>query len=326
MTASSRTPKMPSTTSAPRRSACRALALVGLCLLPGLAAAAPIAATGTSASSVYPPADGNSYDAKHVIDGKASTAWVEGDEGSGMGSWVQLAVPAGTEVASIKVWGGMWYSAEQWDRSNRPKQLEAEFSDGSTHMIDLPDSQSLVEVKLPSPVKTDFVKLKIKGIHSGSTWSDTAISEVQLFDTKPGGPAIRNVTSSTTAPNDGESYEATRVADGLSDTMWCEGNKEGDGTGEWIELDLGGKSSVSTLSVINGIGTSMVFWFKGNRAESATLTFDDGSTQTVAIKNTFKKQDISFSPVTTGKVKITFDKVAKGKEFNDLCISEASVR
>ena len=34
-------------------------------------------------------------------------------------------------------------------------------------------------------------------------------------------------------------------------------------------------------------------------------------------------QDIAFTPVSTSKVKITFDKVAKGKEFNDLCISEA---
>lgn len=295
-------------------------------LLPTLAGAAPIAITGSSASSVYPPADGISYDAKHIADGKASTAWVEGDEGSGMGSWVQLDVAAGTEVAALKVWGGMWYSTDQWNRSNRPKQLEAEFSDGSTHMIDLPDSQSVVDVKLPKPVKTDFVKLKVKGIHSGSTWPDTAISEVQLFDTKAGGATIRSATASSTAPNDGESYEAARVADGLSDTMWCEGNKDGDGTGEWIELELGGKTQVSKLSLINGIGTSMVFWFKGNRAESATLTFDDGSTQSIAIKNTFKKQDIAFTPVSTSKVKITFDKVAKGKEFNDLCISEASLQ
>ena len=290
---------------------------------PTLGLAAPIQPTGTSSSSAYPPADGVSYDAKHVADGKASTAWVEGDEGSGMGSWVQVDVPAGSEVASLKIWGGMWYSTDQWERSNRPKQLEAEFSDGSTQMIDLPDSQAMVAFSLPKPVKTDFVKLKVKGIHSGSTWPDTAISEVQLFDTQPGGAAVKAVTASSTAPNDGESYEAARISDGLSDTMWCEGNKEGDGTGEWLEVDLGAATQVSKLSLINGIGTSMVYWFKGNRAESATLTFDDGSTQTIAIKNTFKMQDIAFTPVSTSKVKITFDKVAKGKEFNDLCISEA---
>ncbi len=304
----------------------RTVLVVAALGLPILAGAAPIEPAGSSASSVYPAADGVSYDAKNVADGKASTAWVEGDEGSGMGSWVQVDLPAGSEVAMLKVWGGMWYSADQWERSNRPKQLEAEFSDGSTHMIDLPDAQNMVEVKLPKPVKTNFVKLKIKGIHNGSTWPDTAISEVQVFDTQAAGPVIRGVTASSTAPNDGESYEPIRIADGLSDTMWCEGNKDGDGTGEWLEIDLGGKSSVSKLSLINGIGTSMVFWFKGNRAESATLSFDDGSTQTIAIKNTFKKQEIAFTPVSTSKVKITFDKVAKGKEFNDLCISEASLQ
>ena len=306
-----------------RSNATRTLLSAALGVAASTAHGAQIDVAGATASSSYPAAEGVSYDPKLVFDGKASSAWVEGDEGSGMGAWVELSLPAEREVARVKVWGGMWYSAEQWERSNRPKQLELSFSDGSTHMVDLPDNQAMVDVSLPKPVKTSSVKLKIKGIHNGTTWADTAISEVQLFDTSPDGPAVRSVTASSTAPNDGESYEASRVADGLSDTMWCEGNKEGDGNGEWLELTLGAKEQVSKLYLINGIGTSMVFWFKGNRAESATLTFDDGSTQKVAVKNTFKKQEIALQPVSTSKVKITFGDIVKGKEFNDLCISEA---
>ena len=297
--------------------------VLSLLVAPLSASAGRLAAAGATASSSYPAADGVTYDAKNVSDGKASTAWVEGDDGSGMGAWVELDLGGEKAVSRILVWGGMWFSADQWQRSNRPKQLELAFSDGSTHMVDLPDQQEMVEVKLPSPKTTKSVKAKIKAIHNGSTWPDTAISEIQVFDDQPAGPVIRAVTASSTAPNDGESYDAARVADGLSDTMWCEGNKDGDGTGEWIELTLGAKEQVGKLVLFNGIGSSMTFWFKGNRAEAATLTFDDGSRQSVVIKNAFKEQEIAFTPVSTSKVRITFDKVARGKEFNDLCISEA---
>ncbi len=71
------------------------------------------------------------------------------------------------------------------------------------------------------------------------------------------------------------------------------------------------------------MGTSIAFWMKANRATAATLEFSDGSTERVAIKNSMMPQDITFAAHTTSKVKIKFDEVARGKEFNDLCISEA---
>jgi len=92
--------------------------------------------------------------------------------------------------------------------------------------------------------------------------------------------------------------------------------------GEWVDVSFGGKEQIGKMQLFNGIGTSMVVWFKGNRAEGATLTFDDGSKQSVVLKNTFKEQEVVFTPVTTSSVRVTFDKVARGKEFNDLCISE----
>jgi len=297
-----------------------------LCLLAGLplaAQAGKLEVAGATASSTY-PADGNvTYDAKNISDGKAGTAWVEGADGAGMGSTIELDLGGDKDVARLKIWGGMWYSADSWNRSNRPKQIELEFSDGSTHMVDLDDSQKVTEVTLPGPKKTSKVILRLKGVYNGSTFPDTAISEVQVFDTAAGGPSVRSAAASTTAPPDGDSYDAAMAVDGLVDTMWCEGNKAGDGTGEWLELTLSGKSTVSKLHLLNGIGSSMTLWFKGNRATKATLSFDDGSSESVAVKNTFKTQEIAFAPRTASKVKITFDEVSKGKEYNDLCISEA---
>ena len=294
-----------------------------LATLPAVASAGPVEVASASASSSYPPDGSVTYDPKNVADGKAGTAWVEGATGAGMGESVTLDFGGEREVAMVRIWGGMWYSADSWNRSNRPKQIELVFADDSKHMVDLDDKQSITEVKLPSPKKTSSLTLRLKGAYNGSTFPDTALSEVQVFDTSAGGPTVRSATASSTAPPDGDSYEPMMAADGLVDTMWCEGNKASDGTGEWLELTLSGSSTVSKLHLLNGIGSSMTMWFKGNRATKATLAFDDGSTETVAVKNTFKTQEIAFAPRKTGKVKITFDEVSKGKEYNDLCISEA---
>ena len=106
----------------------------------------------------------------------------------------------------------------------------------------------------------------------------------------------------------------------------CDSNSDGNGEGEWLEFQFKEAKKVSMLGLVNGIGGSIKYWMKGNRVTSATLSFDDGSTQTVAVKNTMLPQMISITPKTTSKVKLTFDAVVQGKEYNDLCISEAYFR
>ena len=66
----------------------------------------------------------------------------------------------------------------------------------------------------------------------------------------------------------------------------------------------------------------MMVWMKGNRALEAELHFKDGTKETVAVKNSFRTQTITFPARTTSGVKMTFTKVMKGKEYNDLCVSE----
>jgi hypothetical protein len=112
--------------------------------------------------------------------------------------------------------------------------------------------------------------------------------------------------------------------DGIIDSMWCEGNNAGDGVQEWVDFDFGSAREVSKFSLINGVGSSIGTWMKANRAGSATLTFSDGSTETIAIKNTAMPQTVSFPAHTTSKVRVTFTEVTRGKEYNDLCMSEAA--
>ena len=230
------------------------------------------------------------------------------------------------EVTKLKVWGGFWYSYSYWDRTNRPKEIEVRWSDGTQESFDLADEKKVSELVLDAPKTTSTVRIRIKQVYSGSTWLDTAISEIQVFDSSQDETAtVASMSSSSklAADADGD-YEPINVTDGLSDSMWCEGSADGDGSGEWIEFTFDGEQRVAKLKMINGIGTSLPFWMKGNRVTSGTLTFSDGATESITIRSIMLPQTIEFTARKTRSVRLTMGDVTRGTEFNDLCISEAS--
>ena len=290
----------------------------------GEAAAAVVKPSGVSADSELPAADGVSYSARNVSDRKVSTVWVEGDTGgSGLGSAITMDLSPGTTISELHIWNGNWYSWDFWNRHNRAKEIEVEFSDGTKQKFTLQDEQVVEQLRLTKPVTTDFVKVKIKSIHRGSTFNDTVISEIMLFDGKGSGavtPALWRDSSHLEADADG-SYEAASASDYIEDTMWCEGDA-GDGTGQWIEADFGGTRTIRHLEMVNGNGYGLKFWMKSNAATEMTATFADGTSKTLPIKKTMIKQQIDLGGVTTSSIRLTFTQVAAGKEFNDLCMSE----
>lgn len=289
------------------------------------ARAARLEVASVRASSTYPVQEDVSYGAELLVDGRASTSWVEGEEGSGLGSWVELDLGGEHTVTRVELWHGLWYSFDYFQRANKPRKVALVFSDGSRHEAELTDAMEAQTITLDAPVRTSTVRLRVESVYSGSTWLDTGISEIQVFDDQPGErllPAGHAASSRAAADADG-SYEAHKVSDGLRDTMWCEGRAQSDGSGEYLELRFASAQEVGALHLINGIGTSMPFWIKGNRATAATLRFSDGSTEQVKLRNTFMEQEVRFTPRTTTSVRITFDGIVKGKEFDDLCVSEA---
>jgi hypothetical protein len=294
-------------------------------LLSTSAFAARVDIADVSASSAFAASEGVRYDATQLKDGKLSTSWVEGDAGSGLGSWMQLNLGGQRAVDSIKIWAGMWYSYDYWSRANRPKSIEVKFADGTVETHELTDKMEVQELKFKKVHQTSTIHIKVKAVFKGTTWFDTAISEVQVFDkSAEKNAAVSAYRSSSVLPEDGDgNYMAQNVNDGINDSMWCEGNKEGDGTGEWLAFDFKGQEKVGSFTLVNGIGSSMMVWMKGNRAMEAQLDFADGSKEKVMVKNSFRKQTITFPARTTSSVKVTFTKVMKGKEYNDLCLSEA---
>ena len=299
---------------------------LSLLVLP-LAQARPIKVTSDQASATTTFADdkGVSYEPKNLVDGKLSFAWVEGETGSGLGSFVTLDMGEEKAVTGLRLWNGYWYSPDYWERHNRMKDIEVEFSDGTKQTFTLKDEMVPETLTFPKPLSTSSIKIKYKSVYSGSTFQDTVISEIQLLDGQPDAFFMpTGYAASSTYPADADgNYEANLTTDYMLDSMWCENNQTGDGTGEWIEYNFGQPRTISKLVVNNGNALSIAYNTKANRATAATLTFDDGSTQQIALKPMPTAQTISFVSKTTSKVKISFTTVQKGTEFNDLCLSEA---
>jgi len=296
-----------------------------LALLATPADAAQLKIAGVLASSSYPDSEEVSYAASNVKDGKVSTVWVEGEEGSGLGSWIEIDLGGPQTITHLKLWNGNWYSWDFWNRHNRAKEIELTFSDASTQKFTLADEKAPEVIRFDKPVTTSTIKLKIKGIFRGSTFNDTCISEIAVFNDQP---EVFHTVSATTdsghLPEDADgTYAVGNTWDMLNDTMWCEDQKDGDGTGAWIEYRFGKTVRVGKLLLLNGNAYDTTFWRKSNRATNITLSFSDGSTETIVVKDFIMLQTLRFAARDASTVRITFDSVKVGTEYNDLCISEA---
>ena len=299
--------------------------LLPLTMLLGNADAGEVKVSAVSASNTLQGEDGVSYAESNIKDHKQSTVWVEGDTaGSGLGDWVEVQFEGEVALTGFRIWNGNYYSYDFWNRHNRIKEIEVIFSDGSAQKFTLQDQMVPELVEFPKPVKTSSAKLRIKGIYGGTTFNDTVISEVVFYDASDDGRYVaKGFKTSSTYPADADgSYEPTNLQDSVMDSLWCEGVQDGDGTGEWIEFDLGGAKPISKLHLVNGNAYNIMYFMKANRATELKLDFSDGSSQTVTVKGSPSPQTIDLSPVTASKVKVSFTAVQTGKEFNDLCMAE----
>lgn len=279
-----------------------------------------------SASSSEAPSENSTYEATNLGDSKQANAWFEGVEGSGLGEWIQADLGSVRSVASFTIWPGWWYTRSQWSHYNRPKVIVVEFADGASQEFTLADTYSPQTFNFSASKQTNTLKFKLKNVFASDAYNDTAISEIQIRDTAPEvGASVKGFAASSTYPADSDgNYDLRNTTDGIADSLWCEGNKTGDGTAEWAEYTLAGSVTISRLVLRNGNASSFGLYMKSNRATTITLGFGDGARETVTVKDTPGEQVVSFPSHTTSKVRLTFDVVKKGTEFNDLCVAEVS--
>lgn len=135
-----------------------------------------------SSSSVRLAVQANTYYPANAIDGKRSTAWIEGVDGPGLGEWIRFDFDREINLHRILIQPGYFKSPQIWAGNNRIATLTAYFSDGSSRDLPFTDRLESQKVDLGS-VRTKWVKFVIKSVYYG-TDPDTAISEV-AFEWEP---------------------------------------------------------------------------------------------------------------------------------------------
>src|SRR6266850_1858937 len=129
-----------------------------------------------SASSVRLAVQANTYYASNAIDGKRSTAWIEGVDGPGLGEWIRFDFDREINLHRILIQPGYFKSSQIWAENNRIESLTVYFSDGSSRELTFANRMDSQKVDVGS-VKTRWVRFVIKSVYYG-TDPDTAISEV----------------------------------------------------------------------------------------------------------------------------------------------------
>jgi F5/8 type C domain len=148
---------------------------------PETRSATPLKITA-SASSVRLAVQSNTYYAANAIDGKRSTAWIEGVDGPGIGEWIRFDFDREIVIHRILIQPGYFKSPQIWAGNNRLAAVTAQFSDGSSRELTFTDSMTSQKVDLGA-IKTRWVRFVIKSVYYG-TDPDTALSEV-AFEWEP---------------------------------------------------------------------------------------------------------------------------------------------
>lgn len=135
-----------------------------------------------SASSTRLAVQANTYYAANAIDGKRSTAWIEGADGAGLGEWIRFDFDREITLHRILWQPGYFKSPMIWSQNNRLASVTAEFSDGSSRELNFPDRMESQKTDVGS-VRTRWVRFVIKSVYYGAD-PDTALSEV-AFEWEP---------------------------------------------------------------------------------------------------------------------------------------------
>ena len=142
---------------------------------------APLKITASS-SSMRLAVQSNTYYPANAIDGKRSTAWIEGVDGPGIGEWIRFDFDREINLHRILFQPGYFKSPAIWAQNNRLATLTAQFSDGSSRELTFDNRMDSQKVDVGS-VKTRWVRLTIGAVYYG-TDPDTAISEI-AFEWEP---------------------------------------------------------------------------------------------------------------------------------------------
>jgi len=136
-------------------------------------------------SSVLKPQFGISYGVSNLFDDTTGTAWVEGQQGNGVGEWITVEFETLRRVRSFVVQNGYQKSSNIFQKNNRVRQLRVLFSGGETETFVLEDKISSQFLSLRRPIQAYWLKFVIDDVWAGNKYTDTAITKLLINSDTP---------------------------------------------------------------------------------------------------------------------------------------------
>ncbi len=132
------------------------------------------------------------YGPDHLVDGNSSTAWVEGEDGLGIGAEVRVTLPEESAVQMVCLVDGYAESWELYQRNSRVRLMTAGTAQGERTSL-LRDLGSTEHPAVYQQVniatgRTSEITFTIRSAYaaqapdpSAQTFADTSISEVEIW-------------------------------------------------------------------------------------------------------------------------------------------------
>lgn len=138
--------------------------------------------------------DNATYYSENLYDGNYKTAWVEGVEGNGVGQSVILKLDGVHTITRLKIYNGFLKTKRRYAINGKVTTALIDYGNGNHEMVDLnvmdvPEDEvgfeayemGETEIIPDGTYETDEITVTIIGAVAGSKYSDTAISEIEIY-------------------------------------------------------------------------------------------------------------------------------------------------
>ena len=99
----------------------------------------------------------------------------------GLGEEVVIDFAPGVQIKGLEMLNGYHKNFSIYAKNNRVAKIEITLPGVPPQLIDLQDGPDPVAFNLDAPVTVPWIRLKIAGVHRGSKYRDTAITELRII-------------------------------------------------------------------------------------------------------------------------------------------------
>lgn len=131
-----------------------------------------------TASSIVEPKEG--YPAYNLFDRSKEFGWVEGKPDDGIGEFIQIELDDEITLTGLEIYNGYQRSLDHFQKNGAVTRLLVS-SGTQSSSLDLTNVFGAQRVFLSSPITGKNFKFTIEAVRTGSSWKDTAISELILL-------------------------------------------------------------------------------------------------------------------------------------------------